>query len=92
MVVVQDHVCIFEVNECVRAVRIQTQIAVCVFALVAREDDLLLLVRLHFAARLGLGLALLPRLRERGRFWLHEVGGGLCDYCGIRSRGLDFVH
>ena len=53
VVVVEDEVGVFKVNQCVAFVRLQTAVAVSVLALVARKHDLLLLVRLHLAVAFG---------------------------------------
>lgn len=64
MVVIQNHVRVFEVNKRVGAVRIQTHVAVGVLALVAGENNLLCLVRFDLAAGLVLLAVLLPLLGQ----------------------------
>lgn len=54
VVVVEQHVRIFEVDEGVTLVRLQTAVAVGVLALVARKNNFLLLVVLHLAVRFRL--------------------------------------
>ena len=44
IIVVEDHVRVFEVNKCVRAVSIKASITVGILAFITCENDLLLLV------------------------------------------------